>query len=177
MVPGARPLRERALCPSKNELGIMIKVALFPGSFDPFTKGHENIISRALPLFDEIVIAIGINSKKGSFFSLEKRLAMIRYLYRDEPRIRVESFEGLTVDFCRRVGAGHILRGLRTASDFEYERAIAQTNRKMQPGIETVFLLTTPELTPINSTIVREILRHGGDYSLFLPEGINPDDF
>ena len=155
----------------------MSKIALFPGSFDPFTKGHENIISRALPLFDKIIIAIGKNSGKGSFFSLEKRLAMIRHLYRNEPRISVEHFDGLTVKFCKEAGAGHILRGLRTASDFEYERAIAQTNRKMEPGIETVFLLTTPELTPINSTIVREIIRHGGDYTLFLPEGINPDDF
>jgi pantetheine-phosphate adenylyltransferase len=155
----------------------MNKVALFPGSFDPFTKGHENIIKRALPLFDKIIIAIGVNSSKGNFFSLEKRLAMIRHLYHDEPRISVESYDSLTVEYCRKAGAGYILRGLRTSSDFEYERAIAQTNRKMQPGIETVFLLTTPELTPINSTIVREILRYGGDYTHFLPEGINPDDF
>lgn len=155
----------------------MKKTAIFPGSFDPFTKGHENIISRALPLFSEIVIAIGRNTQKGCFFDLDKRLAMIRHLYRDEARIRVEHFEGLTVDFCKEVGAEFILRGLRTSSDFEYERAIAQTNRKLDPGIETIFLLTTPELTPINSTIVREIIRHGGDYSLFMPEGINPDDF
>lgn len=155
----------------------MSKVALFPGSFDPFTKGHENIISRGLPLFDKIIIAIGKNSSKGSYFSLEKRLAIIKHLYRNEPKIEVESYDNLTVEFCKKVGAAYILRGLRTSSDFEYERAIAQTNRKMQPDIETVFLLTTPELTPINSTIVREILKYGGDYSLFLPEGINPDDF
>jgi pantetheine-phosphate adenylyltransferase len=155
----------------------MKKIALFPGSFDPFTRGHENIISRALPLFDQIVIAIGRNSTKGNFFSLEKRMAMISYLYRDEPKIKVDYFDGLTVEYCNKVGATHILRGLRTSSDFEYERAIAQTNRKLNPHIETVFLLTTPELTPINSTIVREVIRHGGDYSLFLPEGINPDDF
>jgi len=155
----------------------MKKIALFPGSFDPFTRGHENIIKRALPLFDSIIIAIGRNSGKGGFFSLEKRLAMINQLYRDEPKVKVDHFEGLTVDYCKKAGAKYILRGLRTSSDFEYERAIAQTNRKMNPEIETVFLLTTPELTPINSTIVREIIRHGGDYSLFLPEGINPDDF
>ena len=155
----------------------MSKVALFPGSFDPFTRGHENIIDRALPLFDKIIIAIGRNSSKGGFFSLEKRLAMIHYLYKDEPKVVVDHFDGLTVDYCKKVGALYILRGLRTSSDFEYERAIAQTNRKMDPEIESVFLLTTPELTPINSTIVREIIRHGGNYSLFLPEGINPDDF
>ena len=154
-----------------------MKIALFPGSFDPFTKGHENIISRALPLFDKIIIAIGQNSKKGNFFSLEKRLAMIEKVYKDEPRVEVKHFEGLTVSYCRKVGASHILRGLRTSSDFEYERAIAQTNRKLAPDVETVFLLTTPEMTPINSTIVREVIKHGGDYSLFLPEGINPDDF
>ncbi len=155
----------------------MDKIALFPGSFDPFTKGHENIIDRALPLFDSIIIAIGRNSSKGSFFSLEKRLAMIEHLYKNEPKVKVDHFDGLTVNYCKEAGAKYILRGLRTASDFEYERAIAQTNRKMDPEIESVFLLTTPELTPINSTIVREIIRHGGDYSLFLPEGINPDDF
>ncbi len=155
----------------------MSKIALFPGSFDPFTRGHENIISRALPLFSNIIIAIGQNTQKGSFYSLEKRLAMIRHLYRNESKIRVDHFEGLTVNYCKEAGADYILRGLRTSSDFEYERAIAQTNRKMEPGIETVFLLTTPELTPINSTIVREIIRHGGDYAIFLPEGINPNDF
>ncbi len=155
----------------------MKKIALFPGSFDPFTKGHENIINRALPLFDEIIIAIGRNSSKGGFFSLEKRLAMISHLYRDEPMVKVDHFDGLTVDYCKKAGIKYILRGLRTSSDFEYERAIAQTNRKMDPEIESVFLLTTAELTPINSTIVREIIRHGGDYSMFLPEGINPDDF
>lgn len=155
----------------------MEKVALFPGSFDPFTKGHENIIERALPLFDRVIIAIGKNSSKGGFFSLEKRLAMIEHLYKNEAKVTVDQFDGLTVDYCKKSGANYILRGLRTASDFEYERTIAQTNRKMSPDIETVFLLTTPELTPINSTIVREIIRHGGDYSLFLPDGINPDNF
>ena len=155
----------------------MSKIALFPGSFDPFTKGHENIIERALPLFDIIIIAIGRNSSKGGFFSLEKRLAMIEHLYRNETKVIIDHFDGLTVAYCKKKGIRYILRGLRTSSDFEYERAIAQTNRKMDPEIESVFLLTTPELTPINSTIVREIIRHGGDYSLFLPEGINPDDF
>ena len=155
----------------------MSRIALFPGSFDPFTRGHENIISRALPLFDNIIIAVGKNSKKGSYFSLEKRLAIIKHLYRNEPRITVDYFDGLTVNFCKEKGAGYLLRGLRTSADFEYERAIAQTNRKMEPGIETVFLLTTPELTPINSTIVREILQFGGDASQFMPEGIDPNDF
>ncbi len=148
----------------------MLKIAVFPGSFDPFTKGHENVISRALPLFDKILIAIGHNSEKRSFFSLEKRLAMIGKLYQDEPRIEVTFYEGLTVDYCRQVKAQYLLRGLRTAADFEYERAIAQINRKMNPEVETVFILAVPEFTPVNSTIIREILKYGGDASQFLPD-------
>ena len=152
---------------------IMQKTALFPGSFDPFTKGHENIISRALPLFDKIIIAIGQNSKKGNFFSLEKRLAMIEFLYRDEPHVEVSQFDGLTVAYCKEVGATHILRGLRTSSDFEYERAIAQINKAMYPELESVFLLTPPEHTPINSTIIRDVIRYGGNASKFVPKAID----
>jgi len=150
----------------------MDRIVVFPGSFDPFTKGHENIIMRALPLFDKIIIAIGFHSQKTSHFTLEDRLSMISELYKDESRVIVEHYQGLTIDYCKMIGARYLLRGLRTAADFEYERAIAQVNRKMNPEIETVFLLTTPEFTPINSTIVREILRHGGDASPFLPEGM-----
>lgn len=151
----------------------MKKTAVFPGSFDPFTKGHENVISRSLDLFDEIVVAIGSHSQKTTHFSLEIRLNMIRDLYAGEPKIRVDHYSGLTIDYARKIGARYLLRGLRTSADFEYERAIAQVNRKMNPEVETVFLLTAPELTPVNSTIVREILRHGGDVSMFLPEGID----
>jgi len=150
----------------------MKKIAVFPGTFDPFTKGHENIIARALPLFDQLIIAIGIHSQKQPLFTKEKRLKMIGDLYTQEPRIIVDTYEGLTIDYCRKVGAQYLLRGLRTAADFEYERAIAQINRKMEPSIETVFLLTIPEYTPINSTIIRDILRHGGDAKPFLPEGL-----
>ena len=148
----------------------MKKIAVFPRSFDPFTKGHENVISRSLVLFDEIIIAIGAHSQKTNHFPLEKRLAMIRDLYADEPRIKVDHYSGLTIDYVKKAGARFLLRGLRTSADFEYERAIAQVNRKMNQEVETVFILTAPELTPVNSTIVREILRHGGDVSMFLPD-------
>jgi pantetheine-phosphate adenylyltransferase len=148
----------------------MQKTAVFPGSFDPFTKGHENVISRALPLFDKIIIAIGHNSGKSYFFTLEQRIRMITRLYEDNPKIVVDQYEGLTVDYCRKVGAPYILRGLRTSADFEYERAIAQINRKMNPEVETIFLLAIPEFTPVNSTIIREILRYGGDATAFLPD-------
>jgi len=154
----------------------MQKIAVFPGSFDPFTKGHENVISRALPLFDKIIIAIGHNSEKKSFFTLDQRLKMIGKLYQDEPRVVLDYYEGLTVDYCKKAGAQYLLRGLRTAADFEYERAIAQINRKMNPGVETVFILAVPEFTPVNSTIIREILKYGGDASQFLPDRMVIED-
>jgi len=147
----------------------MQKIAVFPGSFDPFTVGHESIVNRAQVLFDKIIIGVGANPKKDALFSLEDRKSFIRQVFEGNPKIEVVHFEGLTVEFCKKVGAGYILRGLRTAADFEYERAIAQVNKAMYPGIETVFLLTMPEHTPINSSIVRDILRHGGDVSKFIP--------
>ena len=155
----------------------MGRIAIFPGSFDPFTVGHESIVKRALPLFDKVIIMIGYNSNKQSFFPLEKRMGWIRQVFGDEVKVEVQSHEGLTVDFCKKVGARYILRGLRTSADFEYERAIAQVNKKMHPEIETVFLLTRPEHTPINSTIVRDIILHGGDASMFLPKGLNMNEF
>ncbi|HBS88686.1 MAG: pantetheine-phosphate adenylyltransferase [Bacteroidetes bacterium GWF2_38_335] len=151
----------------------MEKIAIFPGSFDPFTKGHESIVNRALPLFDKIIIAIGYNSNKDGFFPLEKRMGWIKDVFKNEPKIVVEAYQGLTVDFCNRMKAKYILRGLRTAADFEYERAIAQTNKMLAKHIESVFLLTTPELTPINSTIVRDIVRNGGDASMFVPDAVD----
>ena len=151
----------------------MNKIAIFPGSFDPFTKGHQSVVIRALPLFDQIIISIGNNSSKSSFLSLDERVDLIRQVFANEPKIQVEWFEGLTVEYCRRKKAGYMLRGIRTAADFEYERAVAQMNKAMLPEVESVFLLTTPELTPVNSTIVREILRYGGDASQFLPEGMD----
>lgn len=155
----------------------MERIAIFPGSFDPFTIGHESVVKRALPMFDKIVIMIGYNSNKQSFFKLSKRVRWINQVFKDEPRVEVMTHEGLTVDFCKRVGASYILRGLRTSSDFEYERAIAQVNKKMHPQIETVFLLTMPEHTPVNSSIVRDIILHGGDASLFLPNALNMEEF
>ncbi len=155
----------------------MKKVAVFPGSFDPFTIGHEAIIRRALKLFDEIIIAIGANALKKNYYSLETRTEMISRVFKDEPRIIVDHYEGLTVDYCNKNGAGYLLRGLRTAADFEFERAIGQVNNSMAPGIESVFLLTAPEHSFINSTIVRDIIKSGGDASKFVPSAINLRDF
>ena len=151
----------------------MKKIAVFPGSFDPFTIGHEGIVRRALGLFDEIIIAVGANALKKSYYPLSVRKEMISKVFQNEPRISVDHYEGLTVDFCRKNGANFLLRGLRTAADFEFERAIAQVNRAMIPEVESVFLLTIPEHTPINSTIVRDIIRSGGDASRFVPSAIN----
>jgi pantetheine-phosphate adenylyltransferase len=144
--------------------------ALFPGSFDPFTIGHESIVRRALPLFDRIVIAIGYNTNKKEFFPLDDRVKWIRSVFEGEDKIEVQVFESLTVEFCSSIGANYILRGLRTAADFEYERAIAQMNRAMHPEIESVFLLTKPEHSHVASTIVRDVIMHGGDASQFLPD-------
>jgi pantetheine-phosphate adenylyltransferase len=155
----------------------MKKTAVFPGSFDPFTLGHEGIVRRALGIFDNIIIAVGANALKKSYYSLDTRKEMIRKVFRDEPRITVDHYEGLTVDYCKKHGAHYILRGLRTAADFEFERAIGQVNRALDSGIESVFLLTTPEHTPINSTIVRDIIRSGGDASKFVPAAINLKDY
>ena len=155
----------------------MEKTAIFPGSFDPFTIGHESVVNRAASMFDKIIIMIGYNANKKSFFPIEKRLKWINQIFDNQSKIEVRVHEGLTVDFCKEVGAKYILRGLRTSSDFEYERAIAQVNKKMHPEIETVFLLTLPEHTPVNATIIRDIIFHGGDASMFLPKGMDMRDF
>ncbi len=155
----------------------MQKTAIFPGSFDPFTVGHESIVRRATLIFDHIVIMIGYNHSKTPFFPLEKRERWINQVFQDDNNITVETFDGLTVDFCKKVGARYILRGLRTSADFEFERAIAQVNKQMYPEIETVFLLTVPEHTPVNSTIVRDIILHGGNASRFLPRCLDMDEF
>ena len=149
-----------------------MKRALFPGSFDPFTIGHESIVRRALPLFDEILIAVGNNTSKKNHFSIEKRIGWVKDVFEGEPKIKVNIYEGLTIEYCIKVQADYILRGLRTAADFEYERAIAQMNRSMHPEIESVFLLTQPEYAHVASTIVRDIIIHGGDASKFLPKKI-----
>ncbi|MCU0361903.1 MAG: pantetheine-phosphate adenylyltransferase [Bacteroidales bacterium] len=151
----------------------MKKIAVFPGSFDPFTIGHEAIVVRALAIFDEIIIAVGANALKKSYFTLESREEAIRNLFSFQSRISVDHYEGLTVDYCRRKNASFLLRGLRTAADFEFERAIAQVNRVLAPEIESVFLLTVPEHSHINSTIVRDIIRSGGDASMLLPKELD----
>lgn len=155
----------------------MQKVAVFPGSFDPFTIGHENIVLRALDLFDRIIVAIGIHSTKQPLLKIEFRVEMVSLVFKSFEQVSVDSFEGLTVDYCRKVEATHMLRGIRTSADFEYERAIAQINKKMLPTVESIFLLTTPEHTPVNSTIIRDIIRNGGDASQFLPAGIDIKDY
>ena len=155
----------------------MEKIAVFPGSFDPFTVGHENIVLRALSLFDRIIVAIGVHSTKQPLLHIEARVKMVSQVFQSCEQVSVDYFEGLTVDYCRKVKATHMLRGIRTSADFEYERAIAQINKKMLPSVESVFLLTTPEHTPVNSTIIRDIIRNNGDASQFLPKGIDIKDY
>ncbi|MBN1819987.1 MAG: pantetheine-phosphate adenylyltransferase [Prolixibacteraceae bacterium] len=155
----------------------MERNAIFPGSFDPFTIGHESIVRRSMSLFDHVTIMIGYNSNKKPFFPLEKRISWINEVFKNDKNVSVQTYEGLTVDFCKKVNAKYILRGIRTSSDFEYERAIAQVNKQMYPELESVFLLTLPEHTPVNSTIVRDIILHGGDASRFLPKSLNPVEF
>ena len=142
--------------------------AIFPGTFDPFTVGHESVVRRALTFVDELVIGIGVNDNKRSHYDVERRLQTIRSYYRNEPRVQVEAYTDLTVDFARRVDAQLIIRGIRTVKDFEYEETIADINRKLT-GIETILLFTEPELTAVSSTIVRELLKYGKDVSQFLP--------
>jgi pantetheine-phosphate adenylyltransferase len=151
----------------------MKRIAVFPGSFDPITKGHEDIILRAVPLFDEIIVAIGTNSSKKYYFDLEKRLAMIRFTFKNESKVRATTYTGLTVDYCKEVGAHYLLRGLRTSADFEFERSIAHINQTLYPELDTVFLLSLQEYSAINSTIVRDILINGGEVSRFVPEGLD----
>jgi pantetheine-phosphate adenylyltransferase len=151
----------------------MEKIALFPGSFDPFTIGHWSIVTRALPLFDKIIIAIGFNTQKKALLTLENRHRLISDVFKGNPKIEIHNYQGLTIDYCTKVKANYLLRGLRTSADFEYERAIGQMNKAMNPVIENVFLLTAPEYNFVNSTIVRDILFYGGDASKFLPAGVD----
>ncbi|WP_455169116.1 pantetheine-phosphate adenylyltransferase [Aegicerativicinus sediminis] len=148
-----------------------MKRALFPGSFDPITLGHQDIILRGIKLFDEIVVAVGINAEKKYMFSLEERIEFIKKSFEDEPKVKVVSYEGLTVDFCKKVGAQFILRGLRNPADFEFEKAIAHTNRKLSE-IETVFLLTSSRTSYISSSIVRDVIRNKGNYSVLVPNSV-----
>lgn len=151
----------------------MDKIAVFPGSFDPITKGHESVLKRALPLFDKLYIAIGMNADKKEYFPIDKRMGWIQKVFQDYPKVEVIKYQGLTVELCKKLNANYILRGLRTSADFEFERSIGQINKKLYPGIETVFILTAPEYTSLNSGIVRDILRHGGEANQFVPDGID----
>lgn len=148
----------------------MKRICLFPGTFDPVTLGHVDIINRALPLFDKIVVGIGLNTSKAPMFSDEQRLKWIKEIYKDEDRVEGAVYEGLTINFCQKIGARFILRGIRYVSDFEYEKTIADANRTLDRNIETVFLTGEPKYTSVASTIVRDIIRNGGDASHFLPE-------
>jgi pantetheine-phosphate adenylyltransferase len=148
------------------------KIAVFPGSFDPITTGHVDIVLRALPLFDEVIIAIGENSQKKTLYTLEQRLTWIQRVFKAHPAIQVASFSGLTVNFCKEKGANYIIRGIRSASDFDYEKTIAHLNNAMFPEIETIIILSKPELSSISSTIVREIIRGKGKVDKFVPAEI-----
>ena len=148
-----------------------MRKAIFPGSFDPITLGHEDIIRRGIPLFDEIVIAIGVNAEKKYMFSLEDRKRFIEETFKNEPKISIVIYEGLTIDLCKRINANFILRGLRNPADFEFEKAIAHTNRRMSK-IETVFLLTAAKTSFISSSIVRDVIRNNGQYELLVPEAV-----
>ncbi|WP_178984525.1 pantetheine-phosphate adenylyltransferase [Winogradskyella helgolandensis] len=148
-----------------------MKRALFPGSFDPLTNGHFDIIQRGIKLFDEVVVAIGINAEKKYMFSLEQRKAFIEDAFKDEPKVKVVTYKGLTIDFCKEINAEFILRGLRNPADFEFEKAIAHTNRKLSK-IETVFLLTSSRTSFISSSIVRDVLRNNGDYTVLVPDSV-----
>ncbi len=151
----------------------MDKITVFPGSFDPITRGHESVIKRALLLFDKVIVAVGENGEKKPFFSLERRIEWLHLIFDTEPKIEILTYTGMTIDFCRKEKASFILRGLRTAADFEFERSIGQMNKLMYPEIDTVFLLCAPEYASLSSSIVRDIIRNGGDVKQFVPEGVN----
>ena len=148
------------------------KIAVFPGSFSPFTKGHQSIVNRALPLFDEIVISVGINSSKNDYFSINEKVQWVKNVFSKEKKVKVTMYEGLTIDHCIKVNAGYILRGLRNSHDFKYEKGIALMNHSMQNNIETVFFITEAKYSHISSTLVRDIIKNGGDVSQFIPEEI-----
>ncbi len=148
-----------------------MKIAVFPGSFDPITVGHVQILKRALPLFDKIIIAVGVNSQKKYLYTLNQRLEGIDRVFKNEPKVEVDKHEGLTAHYCIKKNARYLLRGLRNASDFDYEKQLSQMNQIIGDGVETVFLISQPEYSHISSTLVREVIKGGGDATVFLPEG------
>lgn len=152
----------------------MRNIAVFPGTFDPITVGHVDIVNRASSMFDEIIIAIGVNTKKTTLFDLEKRKEWVKIAFANNPKVRVEAYEGLTVDFCKTVNATFLLRGLRNGTDFDYESHIAQLNKALWNNIETIFIMCNPELSYISSTLVRDLIIHKADYQRYLPVGVMP---
>jgi pantetheine-phosphate adenylyltransferase len=149
-----------------------MKIAVFPGSFDPITIGHVDILKRSIPLFDKIIIAIGVNTQKKYLFPLEQRMAWIEKVFKDYKNVEVAHYQGLTINYCKERGAGYILRGIRSAADFEYEKTIAHLNHSMNTNLETILMLSPPEYSSISSTIVREIILGKGDVSMFVPSEI-----
>jgi len=149
-----------------------MRIAVFPGSFDPITLGHMDVVNRAIPLFDKIIVAVGTNSSKKYMFPMDKRIEWIRETFKDSPNVEVDSYSGLTVNYCKEKGAQFILRGLRNPADFEFEKAVAQTNRKLVDDLDTVFLLTSSGLSSISSSIVRDVIRNKGDYAQFVPRAV-----
>lgn len=150
----------------------MERICLFPGTFDPVTFGHLDIMERALPLFDKLVIGIGVNTNKAPMFAPEQRAGWLNEIFSKEPKVETVIYEGLTVDCCKRIGANYILRGIRYVNDFEYEKAIADMNRSLDAGIETIFLTCLPKYTSVASTLVRDVIRNGGDVAQFVPDAV-----
>jgi len=153
----------------------MTRTCLFPGTFDPITKGHVDVIRRSLDMFDELVIGVGVNSSKEPMFPMEQRIAWMQEIFKNEPRVRVASYSGLTIRFCQELGAKYMLRGIRSVGDFEYEKAIADMNRMLMPEVESVFLTTAPLYATVSSTLVRDLIRNGADVGLFVPEEVVKD--
>lgn len=149
-----------------------MNIALFPGTFDPITLGHTDVINRALPLFDKVIIGIGLNTAKQPMFSVEQRIAWIQEIYKQDNRVEVTTYEGLTAHYCREREARFIVRGIRNVGDYEYEKTIADMNRLLVPGTETLFFSCSPEYSALSSTVVRDVIKHQGNYRLFLPEEI-----
>jgi len=150
----------------------MKRIAVYPGTFDPVTKGHEALVLKALSLFDEIIIAIGHNSKKQTYFTIEQRIKWLEQVFKAYPQVKIETYNTLTVNYCKEKNAKFILRGLRSSTDFEFERNIAQANQALSPDIETIFIISSAGLSAVNSSIVRDIHKHGGDITQFIPSGI-----